>query len=255
MWRRIKMIFRSMFGWLIRGAENPEMILRQHMEDLRDRLPELNRQVAEVVKLEKMLEMQHDRLEKKVEDLDRQVTAAVKMGESHKEAAKTLIAALQTARQDLQETEAQLEQAKKNSEQTMKMRDAYERKIKRDIQETMSQISRAKRAEIQEEMSSLLTSFEIGDESDVLDRMTERIDEKMARGEARTEVAQSTVDVRMMDIEAAAVETEAEQMYREYQRQLGLVEDEEPSERTMEPLETESEQQEPPETEITTEEG
>lgn len=255
MWRRIKMIFRSMFGWLVRGAENPEMILRQHMEDLRDRIPEMNRQVAEVVKLEKMLQMQHDRLEKKVEDLDRKVVAAVKLGESHKEAAKTLIAALQTAREDLQETKEQLQQAKENSERTMKMRDAYEQRIKKKIDESMRQISRAKRAEIQKEMSSLMASFEIGDESDVLDRMTERIDEELARAEARTEVADVTQEAEMMDVEEAAVEAEAEETYREYQRQLGLEVDEEPSPRTMEPVESQQQQEEPPAEQTTTEEG
>ena len=55
MFKRIARVFRSLFGWLIGKAENPELILRQHIEDLRARIPEFNKNAAEVVKLEKML--------------------------------------------------------------------------------------------------------------------------------------------------------------------------------------------------------
>ena len=247
MWQRIRMIFRSLFGWMVRGAENPELILRQHMDDLRARLPELNRQVAEVVKLEKMLEMQQERLAQKVTTLDAEVVAAVKLGDSHKEAAKTLIAALEAARQELAETEAQLEQARVNSQRAMQMRDAYEKRIKQQIEEAMRQISRAKRARIEEEMASLMSSFQVGDTTEVVDRMTAQIDERLARAQARTQVAGASVETEIYDAKAAAVEAQTEQKYLEYQRQLGLVPDEETAgaARTMEPIadaETETEQ-------------
>jgi len=40
----------------------------------------MNRQVAEVVKLEKMLQMQVDRLDKKIQFLEPRVVQAVKLG-------------------------------------------------------------------------------------------------------------------------------------------------------------------------------
>jgi phage shock protein A len=86
MWARIKAVFRSLFGWMLRGVEDPELLLRQHMDDLRERVPEMNRQVAEVVKLEKMLEMQVDRLNKKIQFLEPRVVQAVKLGPEKKEA-------------------------------------------------------------------------------------------------------------------------------------------------------------------------
>jgi len=248
------MIFRSLFGWLVRGAEDPERILRQHMDDLRAKVPELNRQVAEVVKLEKMLQMQMERLEQKVTDLDQKVVAAVKLGDDHKEAAKTLIAALESSRTELAATRAQLQQAKANSERAIKTRDAYEKRIKEQINEAMQQISRAKRAGIEEEMASLMMAFETGDSTEVMDRMTERIDEKLARAQARTEVAATNLDTQMVDVDAAVADQQAEDKYREYQRQLGLVADEEPAARTMEPL-SESETQQPTQTETETQEN
>ncbi len=255
MWNRIRLIFRSLFGWMLRGVEDPELILRQHMDDLRTKVPELNRQVAEIVKLEKMLQMQHDRLQGKVTDLESKVVAAVKMGEQHREAAKTLIAGLETSKTELADTAAQLEQAKLNSARALQARDTYERRIKQQIGEAMRQISRAKRAKMEEEMASLLMSFETGDETDTMSRMTEKIDERLARAQARTEVAGSTLDTQIFDIEAAALEQTAEDKYVEYQRQLGLIPEEAPAERTMLPVTETATEEEPPPTQTQTEEN
>ncbi|MGQ9731776.1 MAG: PspA/IM30 family protein [Candidatus Zipacnadales bacterium] len=236
MWTRIKAVFRSLFGWMLRGAENPELLLRQHIDELRERVPEMNRQVAEVVKLEKMLDMQVDRLGKKIAFLEPRVVQAVKLGPAKKEAAKTLIAALEQARADLEETKVQLEQARENSERTKRMRAAYERRIRDQIQECMRQISRVKRAEMEERIAEVMGAFEIGDTTETVERLRERIDERLARAQARMEVAAQSTDAQLADIELAEIEDESERLYQEYQRQLGLLPPE-PTERTMETVE------------------
>lgn len=253
MWNRIRRIFRAMFGWLIRGAEDPEMMLRQLRDDLRDKIPELNRQVAEIVKHEKMLEMQLERHSQAVATLRPQVEAAVKAGPARKEAAKTLIVQLQGAEAQVAETQASLETAKQRSQQMLKMRTAYEQKVRSQMQEAMRQIDRAKRAQVESEMASLMGSFEVGDETDTLERMTERIDENLARAQARMEVASTGVDAQILEIQQDAASDSAELAYEEYQRQLGLVPEaaeEEQAPKTMGavPLDVELEPPTPPET-------
>jgi phage shock protein A len=243
MWARIKAIFRSMFGWMLRGAENPELILRQHIDDLRQRVPQMRRDVAEVIKLEKMLGIQVDRLQKKVAYLEPKVLQAVKLGPEKKDAAKTLIAALEQARQDLAETEVQMETARENSQRMKRTFTAYERRVKDQIQECMNQISRAKRAKMQEEVAEVMGSFEMGDATETIDRMRERIDERLARAEARTELAVESTDSQLADLEISQIEDETERKYEEYQRQLGLLPPE-PVEKTMEPVATEQEEEE-----------
>jgi len=245
---RLKAIFRSLFGWMLRGAENPEMILRQHIDDLRERVPEMNRQVAEVVKLEKMLEMQVDRLQKKIAFLEPRVIQAVKLGPEKKEAAKTLIAALEQARGDLEETNLQLEQAKQNSERSKRMRAAYEQKVREQIQECMRQISRAKRAEMEERVAEVMGSVEMGDTTETVDRMRERIDELLDRAQGRMDIAAPSTDSQLADIELSQVEDDTERLYQEYQRQLGILPPE-PAEKTMETVTEAEVQTEPPATE------
>jgi phage shock protein A len=230
------MIFRSLFGWMLRGSENPELILRQLMDDLRDQIPKLNQQAAEIIKVEKMLEEQVARQRANVAAMQPKVEQAVKLGPEAKEAALSLIQALETAKKELAETETQLEAAAANSKRTLEMRRAYEIRIKQQMNEALRQIGRAKRAEMEGQMAALMTSFGVGDQTDTLQRMTERIDERMAEAKARTTVAADTSDAQMAKVELAVQNSEAENMYVEYQRQLGLIPDAPPTERTMETI-------------------
>lgn len=242
MWQRIKAVFRSMFGWLIRGMENPEMLLRQYIDDMRSTMPRLNAQVAEVVKHEKQLEMDVERRRQQVADLEPKVEMAVKMGEEKKDLAKRLIGSLQTAKAELADLEQQLERAKQNSDQMMRQRAAYESRIKRQIDEAKRQLSRAKRAEVEKQIASTMASFEVGDQSDTLERMTEKIDEDLARAQARQEVASQTMDAQMQELDFDVADQQAEMAYVEYQRQLGLIPEEE-AERTMETVAAEGSQE------------
>jgi len=230
------MLFRAMFGWMLRGVENPELILRQHMDDLRDQIPKLNQQAAEIIKVEKMLEEQVARQRVQVAAMQPKVEAAVKLGPEAKEAALSLIQALETAKKELADTEAQWEAAKQNSQRTLEMRRAYESRIKGQMNEALRQIGRARRAEMEKQMATLMTSFGIGDSADTLDRMTQRIDERVAEAKARTTVAADTADGQMTKVELAVQNSEAESKYVEYQRQLGLIPDAAPTERTMETI-------------------
>jgi phage shock protein A len=238
MWQRIKAVFRSMFGWLIRGMENPEMLLRQYIDDMRSTMPKLNAQVAEVVKHEKRLEMEVERKRQQVADLEPKVEMAVKLGEEKKDLAKRLIGSLQQAKAELADLEEQLERARTNSEQMMRQRAAYESRIKRQIEEAKRQLSRAKRAEVEKQIASTMASFEVGDQSDTLERMTDKIDDDLAQARARQEVASETMDSQMQELEMDVADQEAEMAYVEYQRQLGLIPEEE-AERTMETVATE----------------
>ena len=242
MFARLRMIFRSMFGWMLRGMENPELILKQYQDDMKAQIPRLNAQVADIVALQKQLEYQAERQRTRVASLEPQVIAAVKGGDSRKDAAIQLISALESTKAELADTEKQLETAKANSAQMLRAREAYERQIKQKIQEAAAQLSREKRAQIEEQMASLMMSFQSGDQTDTLDRMTEKIDQKLSRAEARTEVARTSVDAQMLEVQQAAAEDTASVKYEEYRKQLGLAPETGDVQKTMEaiPVPTES---------------
>ena len=55
LWTRMKRSMRALFGGVIEKTEDPELILQQTIRDMRDRVPELNNSVAQVMATEKLL--------------------------------------------------------------------------------------------------------------------------------------------------------------------------------------------------------
>src|SRR6266545_2027394 len=79
LWTRMKRSMRALFGGVIERTEDPELILQQTIRDMRDRIPDLNNSVAQVMATEKLLAKNKERLETQVVDLDSKIKASVKM--------------------------------------------------------------------------------------------------------------------------------------------------------------------------------
>ena len=106
MWNRLKRLFRSIFGGLIEKAEDPELILQEVIREMRDKVPQMQNNVAQVMATEKMLQKKVDTLEREVVDYDAKVKAAIKQGRD--DIAKVYIAALQEKQAELERSRTQL---------------------------------------------------------------------------------------------------------------------------------------------------
>src|SRR6476620_4314510 len=121
LWSRFKRVFFASTGAALDRIENPELVLQQTIRDMRDRVPELNNSVAQVMATERLLAKNKENLEKQVVDLDSKIRASVKMGRD--DIATAYIGQLQQAQVDLERTGAQLEHAEVASKQALKARD------------------------------------------------------------------------------------------------------------------------------------
>ena len=144
LWTRMKRSMRALFGGIIEKTEDPELILQQTIRDMRDRVPELNNSVAQVMATEKLLAKNKERLETQVVDLDSKIRASVKMGRD--DIATAYIGQLQQAQIDLQKTSQQLEHANLASKQALKARDNYVLQMQRRTAEAMQLINQSKQA-------------------------------------------------------------------------------------------------------------
>src|SRR5256886_14266165 len=109
LWSRVKRSVRALFGGIIERTEDPELILQQTIRDMRDRVPELNNSVAQVMATEKLLAKNKERLETQVVELDSKIKASVKIGRD--DIATAYIGQLQQAQVGLQKTRQQREHA------------------------------------------------------------------------------------------------------------------------------------------------
>ncbi len=219
---RIKRSMRALFGGIIESTENPELILQQTIRDMRDRVPELNNSVAQVMATEKLLAKNKERLETQVVDLDSKIKASVKLGRD--DIATAYIGQLGQAQLDLQKTGQQLEHATLASAQALKARDNYVLQMQRRTAEAMQLINQSKQAKLQEQLAATMESFQIGDDASTFNEMRDKIDRRAAAAEAKLQLGSASVDNQMQDIEREAMDMQRrKRRERELDWKLGNV--------------------------------
>lgn len=222
LWMRIKRSFRALFGGIIERTEDPEAILQQTIRDMRDRVPELNNAVAQVMSTEKLLARNKERLESQVVDLDSKIKASIKMNRD--DIATAYIGQLQQAQLDLQKTSQQLEHASNASKQALKARDNYVLQMQRRTAEAMQLINQSKQAKLQEQLAQTMASFQLGDDASTFNEMREKIDRRAATAEAKMQLGASSVDNQMQEIEREALDMQLHDKLLEYKQNMGLIE-------------------------------
>lgn len=221
LWARITRIFRASTGAALDKMENPELVLQQTIRDMRDRVPELNNSVAQVMATERLLAKNKENLEKQVLDLDSKIKASVKMNRD--DIATAYIGQLQQAQVDLERTNMQHENAQLASKQALKARDNYVLNMKKRTAEAMQLISASKQARLQEQLAQTMETFNIGDDSSTFNEMREKIDRRVAAAEAKLQLGSSSVDSQMQDIEREAMDIQLQDKLLEYKAQMGLL--------------------------------
>jgi len=221
LWTRMKRSVRALFGGIIEKTEDPELILQQTIRDMRDRVPELNNSVAQVMATERLLAKNKERLETQRVDLDSKIRASVKMGRD--DIATAYIGQLQQAELDLQKTSQQLEYATVASKQALKARDNYVLQMQRRTAEAMQLINQSKQAKLQEQLAQTMESFQLGDDASTFNEMRDKIDRRAAAAEAKMQLGSASVDNQMQEIEREALDMQLADKLLDYKRSMGLL--------------------------------
>jgi len=212
---------RALFGGIIEKTEDPELILQQTIRDMRDRVPELNNSVAQVMATEKLLAKSKERLEAQVVDLDSKIRASVKMNRD--DIATAYIGQLQQAQMDLQKTSQQLEHASLAMCCRFKARDNYVLQMQRRTAEAMQLINQSKQAKLQEQLAQTMASFQLGDDASTFNEMRDKIDRRAAAAEAKLQLGSASVDTHMQEIEHEALNMQLQDKLAAYKQEMGLL--------------------------------
>lgn len=221
LWARLTRLFRAGTGAALDKVENPEMVLQQTIRDMRDRVPDLNNSVAQVMATERLLAKNKERLSEQVVDLDSKIKASVKLGRD--DIATAYIGQLQQAQMDLDKTSVQLDHASNASKQALKARDNYVLQMQKRTAEAMQLISASKQAKLQEQLAQTMETFNIGDDASTFNEMREKIDRRVAAAEAKLQLGTSSVDSKMQDIEREAMDIQLQDKLLEYKQNMGLL--------------------------------
>ena len=215
---------------------DPKIQLEQAITEAQDQHRRLTEQAANVIANQKQTEMRLNRAMAELEKMNGSTRQALLMvdeaqrrGDSAKAAeynqaaegfANRLIA-VEKQVEDLKTMHLQTTQAADQAKAAVQQNSAALQKKLAERQKLLSQLDQAK---MQEQMNKAMATLSetVGQDVPTLDQVRDKIEARYARAIGTSELQGQTVEARMLEVEQASLNTEAQSRLSELRTQLGL---------------------------------
>jgi phage shock protein A len=215
---------------------DPKVQLEQALMEAQDQHRRLKEQAASVLANQKTTQMQLDR---KMDDLEKvnasarqavlMADEATRKGDAAKSAEYTRAAesfanrliALESEVEGLKNLNLQATQASDQAKAAVQTSSSQLQKRLAERQKLLSQLDQAK---MQEQMNVTMAQLNesVGGDVPTLDEVRAKIETRYAKAKGAAELQGSTVEARMLEVEQAAINTEAQARLSQIKAQLGL---------------------------------
>ncbi len=185
---RIARLIKANLNALISGAEDPEKILTQLLEDMAKQLMEAKKQVAVAIADEKRLQKQLDAEREKAVEWERRAMLAVRA--NNDALAKEALARKQEISALVEQYQAQWQKQKTSVEQLKLALRALNAKIEEAKRKKSLLVSRQKRAEAQAKIQETMSGLKNASAFEAFDQMAAKVDQIEAQAEAQVELAE-----------------------------------------------------------------
>ena len=223
MFDRLARVLKSWLGFFISFAEDPEVMLQESIEEMRNTLPRLNQILVTTRATVIRLEQEKTELERRSIQLTSSIQAALQEGSPEaRKIAEADALALQEVRQDLTATLEQYEAASKAFENAQLSVDDIKDKLRAKIEQCRRAIQESKKAEVMRSAASALAELDTYGTASTAEKYLEEIKQKVAESKAAVEVATGGTDVERIKMERKAREIRAKSVLSEFEVQMGL---------------------------------
>jgi len=223
MFARLARLIKSWIGYFISFAEDPEVMLQESIEEMRNTLPRLNQILVTTRATVIRLEQEKTELEQRERQLVGSIQAALKEGspEARKIAERDALG-LQQVRQDLVATREQhMAAANAFSNAQLSVED-IKTKLRARIEEARRAIQESKKAEVMRSAANALAELDTYGTAATAEKYLEEIKVKVAESKAAVEVATGGLDVERIKLERKARDIQAQSILSEFEVELGL---------------------------------
>lgn len=223
MFQRIARVFKSWIGYFISFAEDPEVMLQESIEEMRNTLPKLNQILITTRATVIRLEQGKTALETREKQLVSSIKAALTEGspESRKVAEEDAVA-LQQVRQELATTNDQLTAATKAFENAQITVEDIKEKLRQKMEESRKAITESKNAAALRNAASAIAELDTYGTAATNDKYLEEIKQRSAEAKAAVEVATGGLDVERIKTERKARQLQAQSVLSEFEVEMGL---------------------------------
>jgi phage shock protein A len=223
MFGRLGRLIRSWIGYFISFAEDPEVMLQESIEEMRNTLPRLNQILVTTRATVIRLQQGKDESERKEKQLVASIKAALADGSPEaRRLAEDDAATLQQVRQELEATREQLLSASNAFQNAQISVEDIKGKLRTRIEEAQKAIRESKKAEVMRSAASALTELDTYGTASTADKYLEEIKQKVAESKAAVEVATGSLDVDRIKMERKARQIQAQGILSEFEVEMGL---------------------------------
>jgi phage shock protein A len=220
MWQRFMRWLRSIFGGVIEAVENPELILKQAIRDMKDKVPKINQNLAKMRGGLTLLEKEYEDYADQERKLTARVRAALEAGDE--ELAADYAIRLKQVQGAKARTIEQLEKAKEAYDKAVEFKQDYMREMNKKIKEAQLAMREHQASKWKAEVAEVFETFEVGDIDSTVDEMMYKLREKTAMAEGKLDMAIESVDMREIEMEKRAEKIEAQELLRQFKVEWGL---------------------------------
>ncbi len=231
-WNYLVALFTGKFN----EAADPKVQLEQAILEAQEQHRKLKEQAANVIANQKQTEMRLNRSMEELEKVTRSARQAVLMAEDatkkgDAKKAQEYTAAAESFANRLISIEHEVENLKALSLQSAQAADQAKSAVQQNStalqkklaerQQLMGQLDQAK---MQEQMNSAMASLseQVGQDTPSFDEVRDKIEKRYAQAKGTQELQGESIEGRMLEIEQAALNTEAQARLSEIRSQLGL---------------------------------
>lgn len=223
MFQRIIRVFKSWIGYFISFAEDPEVMLQESIEEMRNTLPKLNQILVTTRATVIRLEQEKVELEQKERQLVSSIKAALAEGSPEsRRIAEDDAATLQQLRQDLASTNEQLTAASNAFQNAQITVDDLKQKLRSKIDQSRKAIQESKKAAVMKQAASALAELDTYGVGATNEKYLEEIKQRSAEAKAAVEVATGGLDVERIKTERKARQLQAQSVLAEFEVEMGL---------------------------------
>ena len=223
MFQRLARVMKSWIGYFISFAEDPEVMLQESIEEMRNTLPKLNQILVTTRATVIRLEQDKEELERRERQLVSSIQAALREGSAEsRQIAEGEAARLQEVRQELTATREQFASASTAFQNAQITVDDLKGKLRGRIEQCRKAIQESKKAEVLRSASSALAELDTYGTGTTAEKYLEEIRQKSAEAKASVEVATGGLDVERIKLERKARELQAKAVLHEFEVEMGL---------------------------------
>ncbi len=218
--KRMMRYLRALIMGKLDEMEDPELMINETLREMKENQIKNRELAVQAITQKNNLQAEVDKLERSVTDLENKATRSLQSG--NRELAKTFLREKSIQEQTLTTMQTSLAQASEASEKVKIAIKADEERMKIRAAEALAMKTQMKQAQIQIEINKALDGLQFSDTEQEWNKAGDRITSMQSEANARAEIASTSVESRMREIEVSQMDVEADRQLEALEAKLAM---------------------------------